>query len=89
MKAFKIKVIAIKNTFYDGECIQLILPAIDGRYGVLADHADTVMAIAEGEIRIQFPDGSWIAGDCGMGYAVIDREAAMVIVDTVEKTEII
>ena len=87
MKPFRIKVIAIKSTFYDGECIQLILPAIDGRYGVLADHADTVMAIAEGEIFIQFADGSWTEGHCGMGYALIDKKSVMVIVDTVEKTK--
>lgn len=87
MKAFELKVIAINKTFYDGVCTQIILPSIDGQYGILADHANTVLAISEGEVRIQQEDGSWVIGVCGEGHALINGGSVAVIVDTVEKPE--
>lgn len=87
MKAFELKVIAINKTFYDGVCTQIILPSIDGQYGILADHSNTVLAISEGEVRIQQEDGSWVIGVCGEGHALINSGSVTVIVDTVEKPE--
>ena len=87
MKSFDIKVVAINKTFYDGKCVQLILPSIDGQYGIIADHANTMLAITEGDIRIQLEDESWITGVCGRGHAIVSDGVVSVIVDTVEKPE--
>lgn len=87
MKPFELKVIAINKTFYDGMCVQIILPSIDGQYGVLADHANTVLAISEGEMRIQQEDESWLTGVCGKGHALINNGSVIIIVDTVERPE--
>ncbi len=87
MKTFQLKVIAINKTFFDGQCIQIVLPSIDGQYGILANHANTILAINEGEMYIQKEDGTWAVGVCGKGHAIINNGEVVVNVDTVERPE--
>ena len=56
MKTFSLKVLASDRVFYDGICQQVILPAMDGSLGVLANHGDMVVALEMGEMRIQKAD---------------------------------
>ena len=39
MKTFSLKVLASDGVFYDGRCKMVILPAVDGELGILANHA--------------------------------------------------
>lgn len=59
MKTFSLKVLASDRVFYDGRCKMVILPAMDGQLGVLANHGDMVVALNMGEMRIQKEDGTW------------------------------
>ena len=38
MNGFKLKVVATNKTFYDGECVKLIVNAPDGQLEILANH---------------------------------------------------
>ena len=53
MKTFSLKVLASDRVFFDGRCQMVILPAMDGQLGVLANHGDMVVALNMGEMRIQ------------------------------------
>ena len=37
-KEFNLKITTCDRSFYDGPCESIVLPAIDGEHGVLADH---------------------------------------------------
>ena len=67
MKTFSLKILASDRVFYDGRCQMVILPAMDGQLGVLANHGDMVVALKMGEMRIQKEDGSWQTALIGKG----------------------
>lgn len=84
---FFLQIITINRVFYEDKCIQLIFPAVDGSMGVLAHHDKAVMAVTEGEVRIQKPDGTWIEGVTGIGQIQIANNRVTMIVDTLETPE--
>ena len=86
-KIFTLRVIVSDKIFYDGKCIQLIIPAADGAMGILANHENMVVAVTNGDMRIQTEDGSWIEAAIGTGFAQISNNRAMVLADTAERPE--
>ena len=50
-ETFYFEIIASDKKFYSGACEHVIFPAVDGLYGVLANHEDTVTAVVAGELR--------------------------------------
>ena len=51
-ETFYFEIIASDKKFYSGACEHVIFPAVDGLYGVLANHEDTVTAVVAGELRL-------------------------------------
>lgn len=81
---FYLKIITISRTFYNDKCMQIIVPTIDGLMGILAHHDKAVLAITEGQVRIQKPDGEWIEAVTGIGQMQIFNNRVTMIVDTLE-----
>ena len=67
MKTFSLKVVASDRVFFDGRCKMVILPAMDGQLGVLANHGDMVVGLSMGEMRIQKEDDTWESVLIGTG----------------------
>ena len=86
-KTFTLRVIVSDKIFYDGKCVQLIIPATDGAMGILANHENMVVAVTNGDMRIQTEDGSWIEAAIGTGFAQISNNRALVLADTAERPE--
>lgn len=86
-KTFTLRVIVSDKIFFDGKCMQLIIPATDGAMGILANHENMVVAVTNGDMRIQTEDGSWIEAAIGTGFAQISNNRAMVLADTAERPE--
>ena len=42
---FPLHVLAADKPFYEGDCESLVVPTLDGEYGVLAGHCNTICAI--------------------------------------------
>ena len=86
-KVFSLKVIASNKTFYDGECESLVFQASDGEMGILAHHADMIVAVSMGSLRIKNKDGEWIEAFVGSGLIEFINNRAMVLVETAERPE--
>ena len=84
---FTLRVIASDKIFYDGKCIQLIIPAVDGEIGILAHHENMVIAITAGDLRLQTEEGSWIEAAVGVGFVQIANNRVTVLADTAERPE--
>lgn len=84
---FSIRVIASDHLFYDGPCIGVIIPALDGQREVLAHHESVIMAIECGELKIKMPDGTWQTAIVGSGFARVSHGRVYVLVDTAERPE--
>ena len=57
MNTFYLNVTACDKVFYQGKCLQVILPLEDGKKAIQAHHENMVFAVAVGELKIQTPDG--------------------------------
>ena len=85
-KEFNLKITTCDRSFYSGPCESIVLPAIDGEHGVLADHEPMVTAIVSGECRFT-ANGKKNIIAVGQGFAEIKPEQVEVIVDTAEYPE--
>lgn len=87
-ETFYFEIIASDKKFYSGACEHVIFPAVDGLYGVLANHEDTVTAVVAGELRFKV-DGEWKVCIVGEGFADVTRDFVVIVVDTVERLSLI
>ena len=50
--SFYLKVISANRVFFAGKCRSLIVPEFDGQKEILAHHEDMVIAIDEGQMKL-------------------------------------
>lgn len=87
MNTFYVNVTACNRVFFQGRCIQVVIPLKDGKKAIQAHHENMVFAVEIGEIRIQKEDGEWISGVVGKGFAQMMNNRAKILVDTAEYPE--
>lgn len=88
MKTFSFHLYGADRLFYEGECLSVIVPAVDGQYGVLADHANLITAIVPGELTFTPPNVSQpqtvaVAG----GIMKVEDNDVLVLVESVLRPE--
>lgn len=57
MSKFYVKIISSDRIFYEGFCHCLIVPAVDGEQAIMAHHEETIIAVQNGEMRMQKEEG--------------------------------
>ena len=58
MTIFHLEILSPERTFYNGDCVSLVVPITNGMFGIQAHHEPVTAAIADGEVRFTLPDGS-------------------------------
>lgn len=58
MNSFYLKITASDRVFFEGECIYLSFPGVDGSLGVMAHHQPMATIVENGLVRFRLPDGS-------------------------------
>ncbi len=86
-KTFRLQVMSINGTFFEGRASEIILPCIDGQYAILADHEELILAIYTGRMVIRDAIGDKIDVIVGNGSAQIANNRVIVLVDTCERPE--
>ena len=84
---YRVKVLSAYGTFFDGECVQTVLPCEDGYRGILARHEDCVISVIPGPLRLKLPDETELLAAVTWGYAAVNNQMLTVIVDTAECPE--
>ena len=84
MKEFNAKIIEADNTFYSGKMQSLIVPTIDGEYGVLANHQNLVVAIIPGPVKFMDEKGEWLEASVSDGMMRIEDGEVLILVDSAE-----
>ena len=87
MKSFKIHILEVDNTFYEGECESLMVPTSNGQYGVLAGHSNTITAIVPGIMTYRTPGGEDLLASVSAGLLKIENNDVLVLVDAAERPE--
>lgn len=86
MATFNLEVYTPYRQLVIGQTESLVLPILDGAYGVQAGHEPVVTAIVPGELRYQ-TDGEWHIAAVGSGFAEIMPDQATLLVSFAERPE--
>ena len=88
MSKFYVKIISSDRIFYEGFCHCLIVPAVDGEQAIMAHHEETIIAVQNGEMRMQKEEGGeWTYAVLGTGFCMAANNRVTVLADTVERPE--
>ena len=88
MSKFYVKIISSNRIFYEGFCHCLIIPAVDGEQAIMAHHEETIIAVQNGEMRMQKEEGGeWSYAVLGKGVCMAANNRVTVLADTVERPE--
>lgn len=83
---FNLRIVSSSSVFFDGDCESLIIPTIDGQYGILAHHEPIVVAILMGEMKF-LSNGEWTEAVVGDGFARVRHNKVLILADSVERPE--
>ena len=87
MNTFSLTVLAAEKPFYEGECVSLVFPTVDGQYGILAGHNNTISAIVPGELKFTVPSGEVTIAAVSEGLVKVENGKVLILVDTAERPE--
>ena len=88
MSKFYVKIISSNRIFYEGFCHCLIIQAVDGEQAIMAHHEETIIAVQNGEMRMQKEEGGeWSYAVLGKGFCMAANNRVTVLADTVERPE--
>lgn len=87
MNTFTLTFLAAERTFYDGECVSLVIPTTQGHYGIQAMHSNMIAAIVPGMLKFTTPDGEEIIAAVSQGIVKAENNQVLILVDTAEKPE--
>ena len=85
-KTIELEIITPEKKFYSGPAEGIIMPAIDGQYGVQPGHEPVVTALEPGTVRYCV-DGTWEEAVVSMGFAEVMPDYVILLVDTAERPD--
>lgn len=87
MHTFHLSVLAAERTFYDGDCVSLVVPTTQGQYGIQARHINMIAAIVPGMLKFTLPDGAVTVAAVSAGMVKVEDNDVLLLVDTAERPE--
>lgn len=87
MDTFQVHIFSADCPFYDGPCESLIVPTIQGQYGIWANHSNMIAAVLPGTLSYRIPGEEEKVAAVSEGIIKIENNDVMVLVDTIERPE--
>lgn len=87
MAEFMLRVLTPEKRFWEGSVRQIIFSTTEGSMGIMADHAATIAAVAEGTLEVYDAEDNYRVAAISQGFADIRGSVAELFVDTVEWAE--
>ena len=82
--SINIRVIAPDRTIFDTKVEEVVLPSSTGLLGILDNHAPLLTALDIGVMRVKI-DSKWVAVFLNGGFAEIENNELIVLVNSAEK----
>lgn len=87
MNRFHLKILAAERVFFDGACQSLVVPTLDGLYGIQAQHENVVIAVVPGTLSLRSAADEEIIAAVSGGVLKMENNEALLLADTVERPE--
>ena len=86
-RTFRLRILATDKPFYEGDCLSLTVPTLDGDYGILAGHSNMIAAVVPGVLRGEVPGRPPQTAAVSNGLVKVENNEVLVLVDTAERPE--
>jgi F-type H+-transporting ATPase subunit epsilon len=80
-KTLKLSIVTPNGSIFDGDVSSVILPGIDGEFGIMPEHSSLVTTLDVGVIEIVNTDSKIDAIAINWGHAKVDEASVSIIVD--------
>lgn len=80
-------ILAADNPFYSGPCESLIIPSLQGKYGIMANHSNIIIAIIPGALFYRIPGEDTKVVAVSHGLVKVENNEVLILVDSVETPE--
>ena len=87
MKQFRLIVMEPEGVCYEGPCESLVVPASDGKYGIMANHRNMISGIIPGLLSYRVPGGEKKYLSVSFGFVKAQNNEVLVMVDAAERPE--
>lgn len=87
MRTFTLNILAADKVFYQGDCTSIIIPTRDGKYGIMANHENTVIGVSIGHAVFTDGDGKRQEAVFSTGICMIENNTVTVLIETAERPE--
>ena len=87
MNDFSLKIFAADKVFYQGLCRSLIVPTVDGQYGIQARHENVIIAVDIGIAQFTDGDGKRRSAVLSEGICKVEDNEVVIMVETAERPE--
>lgn len=87
MSTFQVAILAADCAFYEGPCESLVVPTIEGQYGILANHSNMITAVVPGMLQYKAENGTAQIAAVSAGLVKIENNEVLVLVDSIERPE--
>ncbi len=84
MKTFYAHILEADRALFEGQCESMILPTVEGQYGVLANHRNVITAIVPGKLTFREPGGENVVVSVSPGIMKVEDNDVLVLVDSAE-----
>ena len=82
-RTFTLEILTPDRQFYVGPAESLVMPIVDGLYGVEAGHAPEVTALEPGDLKFKV-DGEWKVAVTTDGFAEVMPDYVILLASSVE-----
>lgn len=86
-REFSLKIFAADRVFYQGGCRSLVIPTVDGLFGIMAGHENMVIAVVPGQGAFTDGGGERRYAVVSSGICKIESNEVLVMVETAERPE--
>ena len=86
MDSFYIHILAEDHVLVRGDCHSLVLPLLDGLYGIQVHHAHMISAVVPGVLTCTMADGRKIHAAVSSGLVKVEENDVLVLVESVEES---
>ena len=84
---FKARIYEADSPFFEGELTSVVVPAIDGEYGVLANHRNVVIAIVPGNMHYTLTDGTVEYVIVSEGMMRVENNDVLILINHAERPD--
>lgn len=87
MSTFQVSILAADRDFYEGPCESLVIPTLQGQYGILAHHRNLIAAVVPGTLHYKVPDKPEQIAAVSAGLIKVENNEVLILVDSAERPE--